>query len=213
MSIRRPSPAMVVACIALFVALGGTSIAAVNYARNAGKVDGKSAFKAKRSRGKVAGDLVATYPGGALKGQIPNRFLAQVPQNAMFGRALEVADNAASVPVTLADTGALGSLTTTCADQAARPGLEDPESTISFLNQTSAIVNVATRVGSAPPTITQAAPGTAASVTVRGSNTFEFNANQGGHDVLVEGVVRQDGSRTPAATCLVYGQSLQASSP
>ena len=213
MSIRRPSPAMVVACIALFVALGGTSIAAVNYARNAGKVDGKSAFKAKRTRGKVAGDLVATYPGGALKGQIPNRFLAQVPQNEMFGRALDVADNAASAPVTLADTGALGTLTTTCTDQAPRPGVEDPESTISFLNQTPAVVNVATRVGSAAPTITQAAPGTAASVTVRGSNTFEFNANQGGHDVLVEGVVRQDGARTPAANCLVYGQSLQASSP
>lgn len=210
MSIRRPSPAMVVACIALFVALGGTSIAAVNYARNASHVDGKNAFKSSRSRGKVAGGLVATYPGGALKGQIAHRFLAQTPLADPFGRALEVADNAASVPVRLGGTS-LGTLTTTCADQAPKAGIEDPESTIALLNTTSSTINVATRVGAAPPTITAAAPGTAASVTIRGSNTFAFNANEGGKDVLVDGVVRQDGARTAAANCLVYGQSQQAS--
>jgi hypothetical protein len=200
---------MVVACLALFVALGGTGIAAVNYARNAGKVDGKSAYKATRSRGKVAGNLVATYRRGPLKGQIAHRFLAQTPLSDPFGRALEVADNAASIPSTLGTTS-LGTLTTTCADQAARPGVEDPRSTVSLLNTTGSIVNVAMRVGAAAPTITEAAPGSAASVVVQGSNTFEFNANQGGTDVLVEGVVRQDGAHTASAHCLVYGQSLRS---
>jgi hypothetical protein len=209
MSIRRPSPAMVVACIALFVALGGTGIAAVNYARNAGKVDGKSAFKASRSRAKVAGGLVATYRHGVLKGQIAHRFLAETPLGRPFGRALDVADNAQSVPVPLVDTGALGSLTTTCTDQNPSPGIEDPESTIAFSNQTSSVINVATRIGAAGPTIGTAAPGTQSSVTIRGSNTFEFQVNLIGTQVLVEGVVRQDGARSPAASCLVYGTSLQ----
>jgi hypothetical protein len=200
---------MVVACIALFVALGGTSIAAVNYARNAGRVDGKSAFKAGRSRGKVAGGLVATYPGGALKGQIAHRFLAETPLARPFDSALQVADNAQSVPVRLADTGVLGTLSTTCTDQAPAAGVEDPESTVGFGNTTSFPINVATRVGVAAPTITTAAPGTQASVTIRGSNTFELQVNLGGIQTLVEGVVRQDGARTAAASCLVYGTSLE----
>jgi len=42
MRISRPSSAMVVAGIALLASLRGTSITAVNYARRAGAVDGKS---------------------------------------------------------------------------------------------------------------------------------------------------------------------------
>ena len=36
MKLRKPSPAMVVACIALFVALGGVSYAAFNLPDNSG---------------------------------------------------------------------------------------------------------------------------------------------------------------------------------
>ena len=212
MSIRRPSPAMVVACLALFVALGGTSIAAVNYARNAGKVDGKSAVKASSSRHRAAGKLVATYSGGRLKGQLAHRFLAETPLARSFGRALQVADNQQSFPVTLADTGRLGTLSTSCTDQAPRPGVEDPESKIAFANHTGSLVNYATRIGTAAPQIGIAAPGTVVTVTIRGSNTFEFQLNLSGTQTLVEGVVRQDGAHTPAANCLVYGQSLQATS-
>ena len=210
MRFKRPSPAMVVASVALFVALGGTSIAAVNYARNAGKVDGKNAFKASRSTKKVAGGLVATYPGGRLKGKIAHRFLADTPLGTPIGRALEVTDNAASTPVKVAGLEGLGALTATCADQAPRAGLEDPESTISFANSSGGIVNAATRVGVNPATISQSQNGTVTSVVVRGSNTFEFILNAGGRDVLVEGVVRQDGARTPAANCLVFGTALQS---
>jgi hypothetical protein len=212
MRFKRPSPAMVVACVALFVALGGTSVAAVNYARNAGKVDGKSAYKASRSTNKVAGGLVATYPGGALKGRLAHRFLAETPLARPFGRAFDVVDNAASAPVSVVDTGRLGDLTATCTDQAAKPGIEDPESTISFVNRSGTVVNVAKRIGANPAQVGTQQNGTVAPVVIRGSNTFEFNLNQGGADVLIEGVVRQDGARTGGASCLVYGSALQTGS-
>ncbi|HEX6619135.1 MAG TPA: hypothetical protein VF024_05735, partial [Solirubrobacteraceae bacterium] len=75
MKLRLPSPAMVVAVIALIVALSGTAIAAVDFAHNAGAVDGKSAVGAKASLRSAAGKLVATSTGGDGKGQIPARFL------------------------------------------------------------------------------------------------------------------------------------------
>ncbi len=59
MRIRRPSPAMVVAIVALVMACAGTSIAAVNYASNAGAVDGLSAVRAG-SVDRAAGRLIAT---------------------------------------------------------------------------------------------------------------------------------------------------------
>jgi hypothetical protein len=209
MRFKRPSPAMLVASIALFVALGGTSFAAVNYARNAGKVDGKDAVKSSRSLDKAAGNLVATYPGGHLKGRIANKFLGESTLARPFGHAFEVVDNAASAPVTIGNTGKLGTLTATCADQAPRAGIEDPISTVSFVNSSGQLINVAKRVGVAAAEIGTQANGTVASVTVRGSNTFEFDINLSGTDVLIEGVVRQDGASTAAANCLVYGTSLQ----
>jgi hypothetical protein len=203
---------MVVACIALFVAMGGTSMAAVNYARNASHVDGKNAYKSSRSRDTVAGGLVATYPGGRLKGQIAHRFLAETPVQHPFGRALDVADNATSIPVKLTGTG-IGNLVTTCSDQAPRPGVEDPVSVVGFQNTTSGVVNVAKRVGPNHADIGVAEAGTTSSVTVAGSNTFEFIVGIGGTEVLIEGVVRQDGARTAAAGCLAYGTAVELNDP
>ena len=209
MRFKRPSPAMVVACAALFVALGGTSVAAVNYARNAGKVDGKSAVKSSRSLKKAAGNLVAAYSGGAFKGQIANKHLAEVPRARPFAQYLAVADNAASAPVRLADTGTLGTLTATCSDQAAKPGVEDPVTTISLVNDSGTAINVAKRIGVNPAAVGGLQSGTVSSLSIKGSNTFEFDANLNAAVTTVEGVVRQDGSGTPDAHCLVYGSSLQ----
>jgi hypothetical protein len=211
MRVKRPSPAMVVACVALFVAMGGTSIAAVNYARNAGQVDGKNAYKSSRSRDKVAGGLVATYPGGALKGRIAHRFLAQTPLSRPFAKGLEVADNAASVPVKLTGTS-IGTLTTTCADQSPRAGVEDPVSTVAFQNTSGTAINVAKRVGTNRAVVGFQENGTSTTLTVAGSNTFEFVLGIGNTEVLVEGVVRQDGARSPAATCIAYGSAVELES-
>jgi hypothetical protein len=210
MGFKRPSPAMVVACVALFVALGGTSFAAVNYARNAGKVDGKSAVRASRSLKKAAGNLVATYKSGRLAGQIPHKFLAETPLARPFGKYLDVADNAASAPVTLTDTGTVGSLTATCGDQAAKPGVENPVTTITFVDDSGAAINVAKRVGNEGAEVGGMQNGTISSVVIRGSNTFEFLVNLYGATTQVEGVVRQDGSGSTAAHCLVYGTALQS---
>jgi hypothetical protein len=209
MRFKRPSPAMVVACAALFVALGGTSVAAVNYARNAGKVDGKSAVKSSRSLKKAAGNLVATYSGGAFKGQIANKHLAEVPRARPFAQYLAVADNAASAPVRLADTGSVGSLTATCSDQAPKPGVEDPVTTISFVDDSGAAVNVTKRIGVNPAEVSGMQNGTVSSLSIKGSNTFEFDANLFGTVTQVQGVVRQDGSGTADAHCLIYGSAQQ----
>ena len=78
MRFQKPSPSMVVASIALFVSLGGTSVAAVSYARNAGKVDGYDAVRASSSTNKAAGNLVAANKSGPDKGRIPGKHLAGV---------------------------------------------------------------------------------------------------------------------------------------
>jgi hypothetical protein len=209
MSFKRPSPAMVVACVALFVALGGTSVAAVNYARNAGKVDGKDAVKSSRSLKTAAGNLVAAVSSGHLKGQIANKHLAETPLARPFAQYLGVVDNAAGAPVRLADTGTVGTLTATCSDQAAKPGVEDPVATISFVDDSGGAINVAKRIGVNPAEVGGLQNGTVSSLTIRGSNTFEFDANLFGAVTQVQGVVRQDGSGTPDAHCLVYGTAQQ----
>lgn len=56
----RPSPALVISFLALFVALGGTSYALRNANVNAAKVDGLNAVKSKVTTTKAAGKLVAT---------------------------------------------------------------------------------------------------------------------------------------------------------
>ena len=207
MKISRPSPALVVASLALFVALGGTGIAAINYARNAGKVDGKDAVKAGKTRSKAAGNLVATKNSGPNKGQIPARFLADVPRSSSFARNLEVQDNLDGAPETLVAVEGLGSLTMTCGDQARQAGTEDPTSTIAF-NATGA-VNTSKRSGGANGQVAAQPAGTAQSLTINGSNTFEFQVQvPDGRNLLIQGVVRQDGRGTPTATCLGYGTSL-----
>ena len=50
----------------------------MNYAQNAGKVDGYDAVQAKSSNDKAAGRLVATYAGGDERGKLPFRFLSGV---------------------------------------------------------------------------------------------------------------------------------------
>ena len=52
---RRPSPSLILSIVAVVMASAGTSVAAINYARNAGAVDGKSAVSASASNAKAAG--------------------------------------------------------------------------------------------------------------------------------------------------------------
>lgn len=206
MRFSKPSPSMAVASIALFVSLGGTSVAAVGYARNAGKVDGKDAVKASTSTSKAAGKLVAANKSGPDKGRIPGTHLAGVPHTQTFGRAFDVADNAPGAPQLIGDGGSLGQLTATCNDQAPRPGIEDPITELNFVNTSGDFINAAKRVGVRDDAGVTAVPnGTVAQLVIGGSNTFSYHVEYRGRNLLVDGVVRQDGRGGAVATCLVWG--------
>src|SRR3712207_2034701 len=162
MTFRKPSPAMVVSIIALVMAGTGTAVAAVNYARNAGKVDGKDAVKASASLGRAAGNVVATRKDGTRAGKIPNKFLAQVPAAGTFGRITEVQDNLAGATTAISATP-LGQLTTACNDQDSNPnqaGQEDPTTTITFVNNLAVAVNYSHVIGQQPPVVVSQPPAT-----------------------------------------------------
>ncbi len=205
MKIRTPSPSMAVACTALFVALGGTSVAAVNYARNAGAVDGRSAVRAGSTTSKAAGKLVATNKKGPDKGRIPGKFLAGVARASTFGSSVEVVDNQTGVPATLGTAPGIGTLTATCADQGARTGVEDPITTVTLNNSSGTTINVAKRVGGRDAEVLPQAPDTAQSIVIGGSNTFDLHAQNGRVSMVIDGVIRQDGRGTATASCLFYG--------
>src|SRR3954451_9350095 len=114
---------MIVACIALFVALGGTSVAAITYARNAGAVDHKSAVSSKASLKHAAGKLVATAKSSPDRGKIPSRFLSRPGRPTSFGSYVPVTDNATGSPVAIASIAGIGDLSATCAYQSEKPGV------------------------------------------------------------------------------------------
>lgn len=209
---RRPSPAMVVSVIALVMATTGSAIAAIDYARNAGAVDGKSAVKSGATLKQAAGRIVATQRTGRDRGRIATKYLDLdgylKGQSGTFGRAFEVADNATGVAAVIGGIPGAFALTSTCADQAGGAGVEDPLTTISLSNVSGGPLNVARTVGGGAPDVFAQQNGTQSAFNVGGSNTFELHVESKGTSYLIEGVVRQDGRRTPAAACVVYGLAL-----
>ena len=209
LKLSRPSPSMLVACVALFVALGGTSYAAVSYATNAGKVDGKDAVYSGTSLSKAAGDVVATNRSGSDKGKIPAKFLAGVPTTQAFGRAFDVADNATGAQEVFGGATGVGSFSANCSDQNARAGVEDPITALNFTNQSGETINLTQRRGTDAAVIQPLPNGTVATLTIGGSNTFEYQIQKGTTNLLINGTVRQDGRAQAAASCLVYGTILR----
>ena len=136
MRIRKPSPAMVVAIVALVMA-GGSAVAAVNFAKNAGAVDHLSAVKASSKVKNAAGKLVATSSGGSRPGKFPNKFLADTAKSTNFVFALRRTgqrDNAPGGANTAHAT--IGRLTMACNDQSTKAGIEDPTVTLTLSNPT-----------------------------------------------------------------------------
>src|SRR4051794_31637702 len=209
---RRPSPSLVVSIIALVFAAAGTSIAAVNFAKNAGAVDGKSAVGAGSSTKRAAGKLVATYGGGALKGKIPARFL-DIPQvsgfipgtKVTFAQGMPVTDNQTNTAVPVASIGGLGILTATCSDQNNTASKEDPRVQFTFANGNGGVLNFSRSIGAADPTITTIAAGAQASFTINNSNSFHVYVQTGSTHFVFDGIVRADGTGTADASCVVYG--------
>lgn len=200
----RPSPATVISVIALVMATTGTAVAAVDYARNAGAVDKLSAVGASSSNSRAAGKLVATARGGSNKGQIPNKFLADVATTDNFAAPFAVEDNANGANVVLNQTG-FGRLEASCQDSDNRAGVENPRTVLTFANTSGGGMNVARRVGNGDGIVRLLANGTADSFTIGGSNTFEYHLQQNQVHVIIEGAVRQDRPDAANGACLVWG--------
>lgn len=198
---RRPSPATVISLVALVFAMSGTAIAAVTYAANAGAVDGKSAYADGTTLTKAAGDLVATQRKGQDRGRIAGRYLDVADT---FGTKFDVVDQATLAPRALVGVAGFGTLTAFCRDQAGAPGRVDPQVTITYANQSAQAVGFFRRVGTAEGIVAPLAPGTTDSFTVSGSRDFEVWAEQAGRNLVIRGVVRQDG-RGATGDCVVYG--------
>ena len=204
MRIRRPSPATVIATIALVMATTGTAVAAVDFARNAGAVDKLSAVPAGSSNNRAKGNLVATARGGSNPGQIPNKFLADVGQLTNFSAPFDVPDNAsgANIPLT---SSSFGRLEASCQDQNNNAGVEDPRTVLVFTNTSGAPMNYARQVGNGDATVALLQNGTVNQFTINGSNTFTYHLQQGSMHVIIQGAVRQERADPAAGVCVVWG--------
>jgi len=215
MKIRRPSPAMAVAFLALVLALSGTAFAAVNYARNAGAVDGKSAVGSGASNNRAAGKLVTTRAKGLLKGKIAQQYLdlhgvARGGAIATFDRGVSVADNQTLAPDVVGVAFGLGSLSFSCADQSNVTGREDPSAAVFNLAGALVSTKVARTVGNGNPFVGVLPNGAQHTWTINGSNTFELHVERPGVNYLVKGTVRQVGANTGDAACVIYGLTITA---
>src|SRR3954471_6968032 len=187
MRIRKPSPALVVAFVALVFAMTGTAVAAVSYASNAGAVDGKSAVGASSSTSRAAGRLGATPAGGSTKGQIPARFLAGVVPGSgqPFVQSVPVSDNANLAPVALVGVPGVGTLSAGCDDQAKNPGRENPLTVLSFTDQAGGPISFARTVGSGQPAVSAIDNNAVTTAQVPGSTTFSYNLQSGFTNVQI----------------------------
>jgi len=215
MKISRPQPATIISIVALVMASTGSALAAVDFARNAGAVDHKSAVGSGSTLSHTAGKLIATQAKGAGKGTIAQKYLdvggLASGTTSTFGKSFEVADNAASVPQTIGGIPGLGPLTATCLDQDPAVGVEDPQTTITFQNTSGDVVNQSRQIGGSNPLVNAVLNGTTSAFNINGSSTFELHLERKGTNYFVHGVVRQDGRGSNAASCLVYGVTLAVS--
>jgi len=204
MRLRRPSPGTVLSIIAIVMGTTGTAAAAVDFARNAGAVDGLSAVSAGSSTSRAKGNLVATARGGSNPGQIPNKFLADVPEAQSFAVPLAVTDNATSAAADLGSTP-LGKFSVACQDQAAAAGTEDPRMQLAFTNLSGGDANIARRAGVGEAHVGLLANGTVDAFTISNANTFRVHVQKDNVNVVVEGATRQDRPDPANGACFVWG--------
>lgn len=216
MKLRLPSPAMVVAVVALIVALSGTAIAAVDFARNAGAVDGKSAVGAKSSLRKAAGKLVATSTGGNGKGQIPARFLEGVMRGGTMtlSKYLRTVDNQAGRPTALLIIPGIGRFDAQCDDVDPTVGTQTTRTTVNFTASVTQGVNVSRLLGrdigdGQRPAVFTAPKGQPVSILASADGLFELIMQSKQRSVLVTGAARTDNGPGPNAACLIWGTAFR----
>jgi hypothetical protein len=222
MKLKRPSPAMAVAIVALVMSMTGGAIAAVNFANNAGAVDGKSAVKASKAGKKgAAGKLLATIKSGDNRGRFPLDAVANVAsQNSVDNlaesvalgrngaRTIAVADNQTTAAETMIDLG-LGSLQVSCTDQNGNAGTENAATRVSVTNSSGSAMNLSRQLGNGAPTITTLETGIVHTFTVGQRNTFIVQLQgSGNRTVVVNGTALQVGQGTADSSCVVWATAV-----
>ena len=205
---RRPSPSLILSIIAIVLALGGTSVAAITFVKNAGAVDGFSAVGSRSSTHHAANKLVAASSSG----KIPQRFIDTTGlfrgAHSSFHQSIDVVDNGSAAPVAISGIPGIGTLSATCEDQNAKAGTEDPKVTIALANTSGSTLNVDRWVGgNQPASVTAVGNGAQDAFSINNSNTFSDDIELNGAHLVINGVFRQDGTAA-AGTCTVYGYTL-----
>lgn len=210
--IPRPSPAMVVALVALSVALSGTALAAVDFARNAGKVDGKDAVFSGASLRQAAGNVVATQRSGPGRGRLPSRFVDGVMRGGTttLSRYLRTTDNQAGRSVALAIIPGIGRIDGQCNDVEPAAGVARTQTQITFTASPASGVNVSRLLGrdidsGRNANVFTAPAGQPVAVTNAADPLFQLVLEARGRTVFVNGAARPDASPGPAAACLIWG--------
>lgn len=215
---RLPSPATVISLVALAIALSGTAVAAVavDYARNAGRVDGKSAVSASSSTKHAAGRLVATAGTGAYKGRIPPKFLDDVMRGASTNltKYLRVVDNSNGPTVALASIPGIGRLDAQCRDQDPAAGTESTQTLITFTASDPRGVNVSRLLGrdidrAQSGVVFSALPRTPVPVINFADSLFQLILQAHSRTVLIMGSSRSDFNHSGHAACLIWGIGLR----
>ncbi len=218
--LRMPSPAMIVAVIALVMASTGGAIATVNFARNAGAVDGKSAVSSTSSLRRAAGKLVATKASGSFRGRIPAKFLELNGASVIkgqgsaqsFSKAIQVVDNNTTAPQALVTLPGFGTLAVSCRDTAPAPGRTDPQTILNFVNQSGRAINLSREVDGAAPFIRSLPNATTDSqgLTLGNPHQFQYTMESFGTSVVIVGAEGQFGQTGAAGTqCVQWGQALR----
>jgi hypothetical protein len=213
---RMPSPAMVVALIALVVALSGTAVAAVDFARNAGAVDGKSAVSSNVSLGTAKGKLVATASDGASRGRIPGRFLNDVMRGGATSitKYMRAVDNQPGPVVAIATIPGIGKFEAQCRDQDPAVGTKSTQTIITFTASQPGGVNVSRLLGrdidsSRDGIVFTALPTQAVPIISFADTMFQVILQAGPKTVFVSGSARSDANHTANASCLIWGIGLR----
>ena len=221
--LRMPSPAMIVAIIALVMSTTGGAIAAVNYARNSGAVDGKSAVSSSASLRRAAGKLVATKASGSFRGRIPAKFLELNQASVIkgqgsaqsFAKVIQVVDNNITAPQPLLALPGFGMLAVSCRDTAPQLGRTDPQTILNFINQSGRAINLSRQVDGNTPFIRSLPPGTTdqQGLTLGNPHQFQYTMESFGTSVVINGAEGQYGQTGTSGTqCVQWGQALRTGS-
>jgi hypothetical protein len=210
--LRLPSPAMVVAMIALIVALSGTAIAAVDFAANAGAVDGRSAVGPGTSVRHAAGKLVATARKGHNRGRIPGRFLAGVMHGSSHNISafLHTVDNQPGTPRRILRVPGIGRLQAQCDDVDPTVGTATTRTSINFTGTVAQGVNVSRLLGreiaaGQRPDVFTAPKGQPVPIIASADGLFMTMLQAPAGSVLIIGAARTDRAPGPQAACLIWG--------